>query len=76
MSSENIRKAARQYEKRGIKPRDALHIAYAVKSGAQYFLSCDDKLVRKAAVLGANLKMANPVDFIREVEVNQYAADK
>ncbi len=76
MSSENIRKAARQYEKRGIKPRDALHIACAVKSGAEHFLSCDDKLVRKAAVLGTNLKMANPVDFIREVKVNQYATDK
>ena len=76
MSSENIRKAARQYEKKGIKPRDALHIACAVKSGAEYFLSCDDKLVRKAAVLGINLKTVNPIDFIREVEVNQHATDK
>lgn len=70
MSSEDIRKAARQYEKKGIKPRDALHIACAVKSNADYFLSCDDKVVRKADVLGTNLKIVNPVDFIREVEVN------
>jgi len=70
MSSEDIRKAARQYEKKGIKPRDALHIACAVKSNADYFLSCDDKVVRKADVLGENLKIVNPVDFIREVKVN------
>ena len=76
MSSDNIRKAARQYEKKGIKPRDALHIACALKSGAEYFFSCDDKLVRKAAVLDINLKTVNPLDFIREVEVNQYATDK
>ncbi|MBC8199513.1 MAG: PIN domain-containing protein [Desulfobacterales bacterium] len=70
MSSEDIRKTAGQYEKKGIKPRDALHIACAVKSNADYFLSCDDKVVRKADVLSTNLKIVNPVDFIREVEVN------
>lgn len=75
-ASEDIRKAARQYEEKGIKPRDALHIACAVRSSADYFLSCDDKIVKKAGTLGVNFRVINPVDFVREVEVNQYAADK
>ncbi|MFZ3091880.1 MAG: PIN domain-containing protein [Nitrospirota bacterium] len=33
-------------ESKGVKPRDALHIACALEAGADYFLTCDDKLIR------------------------------
>lgn len=67
--SEDIRINAKGYERKGIKPRDALQLACAVKSGAAYFITCDDKLVKKARSFGINLKIVNPVDFIRGMEV-------
>ncbi|MBI4686063.1 MAG: PIN domain-containing protein [Nitrospirae bacterium] len=76
MASEDIRKMAKEYEHKGIKPRDALHIACALKAGAEYFLTCDDKIVKKAKMLGVNLKIINPIDFARKMEVNQYATDE
>lgn len=76
MASEDMRKMAKKYEPKGIKPRDALHIACALKAGAEYFLTCDDKIVKKAGTLGINLKIVNPIDFTREIEVNQYATDE
>ncbi len=67
-SSENIRKKAKEYELIGIKPRDAIHICCALNSGADYFVTCDDKILRKTDKLGLNLLILNPIDFIKEVE--------
>jgi len=33
-----------------LKPRDALHIASAAKGSADYFLTCDDKIVKRAKI--------------------------
>ncbi|MBC8230504.1 PIN domain-containing protein [bacterium] len=50
--------------------RDALHIASACKAKVDYFLTCDDKLVKKAKHIceilerkGYHLNIANPIDF-------------
>ncbi len=67
-SSEDIRKKAKEYEFIGIKPRDAIHLSCALKSGAAYFVTCDDKILRKTEKMGLNLLTLNPVDFIKEVE--------
>ncbi len=67
-SSEDIRKKAKEYELIGIKPRDAIHISCALNSGADYFVTCDDKILRKTDKLGLNLLILNPIDFIKEVE--------
>lgn len=67
-SSEDIRKKAKEYELIGIKPRDAIHISCALNSGADYFVTCDDKILRKTDELGLNLLILNPIDFIKEVE--------
>ena len=61
---------ARRFEKKGIKPRDALHLACALKGKAEYFLTCDDKLIKKASALGINLKIMNPIKFVEEMEEN------
>ena len=66
--SEDIRKKAKDYELIGIKPRDAIHISCALNSGADYFVTCDDKILRKTDKLGLNLLILNPIDFIKEVE--------
>ena len=59
--------SAQAFEKQGIKPRDALHLACALKGGADYFLTCDDKIVKRATNL--NMKVFNPIRFVEETEV-------
>jgi predicted nucleic acid-binding protein len=53
----------------GIKPLDALHLALAETGSADYFCTCDDKLLRNAKkVEDLTVKIINPVDLIREIE--------
>ena len=59
-----------------IKAKDALHIACAVKYGAKYFITCDDKFINALHSSDikwnkSNIKVFNPIDFIRnEAEEN------
>ena len=53
----------------GIKPLDALHIALAETGNADYFCTCDDKLLRNAKkVTDLTVKAINPVDLVQEIE--------
>jgi predicted nucleic acid-binding protein len=53
-----------------IKPRDALHLACAEVGKADYFVTCDDDLVRmfkrRSRTPKFRLKVINPVEFIRK----------
>ena len=66
---EEIRKLARGYESKGIKPRDALHLGCAVYGGADSFITCDDKLVKRAKLMQLSIQVMNPVDFSYALEV-------
>ncbi|MDD4562045.1 MAG: PIN domain-containing protein [Syntrophomonadaceae bacterium] len=55
------------------KDKDALHLASAVYSNSDYFITCDDKFIKtveknrdslKDAI--GNIKLYNPVDFLRK----------
>jgi len=61
---------AREFETIGIRPRDAIHLAGALKGEAEYFLTCDNKLIKKSSELGINLKIMNPLKFIEDWEVS------
>ena len=53
----------------GLKPLDALHLALAETGKADYFCTCDDKLLRNAKrVEDLMVKLINPVDLIQEIE--------
>jgi len=53
----------------GIKPLDALHVAVAETGNADYFCTCDDRLLRNAKqVKDLMMKVANPVDLVQEIE--------
>lgn len=53
----------------GIKPLDALHMAQAESGNADYFCTCDDKLLRNSRrVKDLTVKVVNPVDVIQEIE--------
>jgi predicted nucleic acid-binding protein len=52
----------------GLAPLDALHFAFAIEAGADYFCTCDDRLLRRAlAVHSASPKIVGPLELIREL---------
>lgn len=50
----------------GIKKMDALHIACASKGHAEYFLTTDDWILKRANLL-QSIKILDPIAFIKEV---------
>ena len=62
---EDILTAAKNLESKGIKPRDAIHLACAIKGKADYFSTCDDKLIKKAKPMQGEIVILSPIDFIR-----------
>ena len=53
----------------GIKPLDALHVALAETGNADYFCTCDDRLLRNAEqVKDLLVKVVNPVELVQEIE--------
>lgn len=60
-----IRKRGRVLEMHGIKPLDALHLACAESGNIDYFLTCDDKVVKKYK--GSKMLVYNPVEFILKI---------
>jgi predicted nucleic acid-binding protein len=48
-----------------IASKDAIHLACAHFIKADYFLSCDNRLLRQAERLGLKMMILNPVDYIR-----------
>ena len=68
--NEAILNAAKEFESNGIKPRDSIHLACALNGKAEYFLTCDDKLIKRASALDMNIKIINPLRFIEDMEVN------
>ncbi len=53
----------------GIKPLDALHISLAESGNADYFCTCDDKLLRNSKqIKDLMVKVVSPVDLVQEIE--------
>lgn len=66
-ANSDIIEIALRIEDRGIKPKDALHIACAIYTESDYFITTDKKLLNKRI---DEIKIINPIDFIRELEVD------
>ena len=59
---------ARALNQAGLKPLDALHLAFATAAGADFFCTCDDQLLRRARVVhGAPPKIVTPLELVAEV---------
>lgn len=69
VTNEPILATSQGFESNGIKPRDAIHLACAIKGKAGYFITCDDKIIKKAPGMEISLKIMNPVRFVDEMEV-------
>ena len=67
--TEKEKSRATEIMKVGVKPLDALHIALAESGNADYFCTCDDKLLRNAKkIKDLAVKVVNPVDLVQEIE--------
>jgi len=63
---ENISKTAGNLMKQGIKMKDAAHLACAIKAGCDYFITTDDKLIKKYD--GNMIKIRTPLEFLNNLE--------
>ena len=59
-----IRDRAQEYEKQGASAIDALHIATAESANVDFFIACDDRLLKKGKHF--KVKSINPVDFVQQ----------
>ncbi len=57
-----IRSRAKDFERVGVKPMDALHVACAESASCDWFFTTDNGLVRKAKK-HTSMRVANPVEF-------------
>ena len=61
---EEILERAKEMETLGIKGLDALHIACAERLKVDYFLTCDDKIIKKYKGV---ILVKNPVEFLLNI---------
>ncbi len=65
-----IRVTALQLEQQGIKALDAMHLACAELRTCDYFLTCDDKLIKRYQ--GKDMVICNPVEFVLIITEEHY----
>ena len=61
LADQDVRKRAQELEGAGLRAIGALHVACAERSGAEWFLTCDDQLTRRYS---GSIQVMNPVDFV------------
>jgi len=61
---------ARRFGALGLKPLDALHLAFASGSKVDYFCTCDDKFLKKAKSFDKiNTKVVSPTELVMELDI-------
>ncbi len=65
----DIYNLAKDFQQRArLSSKDAIHLACADYSKCNFFLTCDDELIKRAMRLNLGIRVINPVEYIREVE--------
>jgi predicted nucleic acid-binding protein len=64
--SDNVKIRAVSLECAGIEPIDALHLACAEAGGAEYFVTCDDNIIKKVRKDQTMVQLAvcGPLEFV------------
>ena len=57
---------ATRVNQHGIKKMDSLHMACAITAGADYFLTTDDEILKRAIHI-QGIRITDPIGFIKEV---------
>ena len=60
-ANQAIIERAQELEQQGLGTIDALHVACAEAANSDYFLTCDDRLIRRYQ---GSLNVVNPVNFV------------
>jgi len=64
-----VENRARDFVALGMGPLDALHLSSAEEARADYFCTCDDRLLAKAkAVRDIKTLVVSPLELIKELE--------
>ncbi len=64
-AKKNVRSLGNDLQKDyGLAPKDALHHACACESECNYFITTDKHIIKKTTLL-RDIKIVNPIDFIR-----------
>jgi len=65
-----IENLSRSLEVSGLKPLDALHLAFASDAKVDYFCTCDDKFLKKARrIEGLYTKVISPTELVMELDI-------
>ena len=62
----DIIKTALLLNSKGLQKMDSLHIACAIFAKADYFLTTDDKVIKKENAI-TELEISDPINFIKKV---------
>jgi predicted nucleic acid-binding protein len=63
-----VEQQAKTFTQAGLKPLDALHLSCALEAGADYFCTCDDRLLKRArAAHTGTPKLVSPLEFVAEL---------
>lgn len=66
---DQIEQRAKEFLTYNIKPLDALHLAMAEIGQADFFCTCDDRLLKKAReIIDLSTRVVSPIELIDEVE--------
>lgn len=63
----NLVKKANSFVTYGVGAKDALHISSAIEGKADYFITTDDKLLKKLSVV-EEVRAVNPVDIVGVID--------
>jgi predicted nucleic acid-binding protein len=67
-SNKQIEERAQVFVNSGIKPLDALHLAFSVEAEADYFCTCDDRFLRRAKEVNTlQTKVVSPLELVTEL---------
>ena len=64
--SSEVIETAKELNEKGFQKIDSLHIACAIIAKCEYFLTTDDQILKRAKLLN-NIKINDPIGFIKEV---------
>lgn len=68
--TQDIELLARRLQASGVQPLDALHLAAAALSKADYFCTCDDKFLKKARKYeGLDIAIVSPAELVMELDL-------
>jgi hypothetical protein len=67
LNADDIMIIAKPIQANGIEAKDALHVACAIYSSCDYFLTTDDRLLKYKT---ERIKIMSPVQFVSEMEGN------